>query len=51
VSVYTLNKLLIFSQAAHLSYLEGGSLSENEANIARARHVREAFETEAGTSG
>jgi protein arginine kinase len=50
-SVYTLNKLLIFSQAAHLTYLEGAALSEKEANLARARYMRQALEKEAGTGG
>ena len=31
LSVYTLNKLLIFSQAAHLSAAEGRSLTESRA--------------------
>ena len=48
VSVYTLNKLLVFCQSAHLSYLEGRALTEVEADIARARHVREALASEAG---
>jgi protein arginine kinase len=48
VSVYTLNKLLIFCQSAHLSYLEGRALTEVEADVARARHVREALASEAG---
>jgi protein arginine kinase len=51
LSVYTLNKLLIYSQSAHLSYLEGSVLTERDANLARARHMRQALETEAGTSG
>jgi protein arginine kinase len=51
LSVYTLNKLLIFSQAAHLSYQDGRPLSESEANLARARYVREALAAEAGTDG
>jgi protein arginine kinase len=51
LSVYTLNKLLIFSQAAHLAYLEGAVLSEREANLARARHMRQTLEMEAGTTG
>jgi protein arginine kinase len=51
LSVYTLNKLLIFSQAAHLAYAEGRSLSESDANLARARYVREALALEAGTNG
>lgn len=51
LSVYTLNKLLIFSQAAHLANAEGRSLSEGEANLARARYVRQALASEAGTNG
>jgi len=49
LSVYTLNKLLIFSQAAHLSHAEGRPLSESEANLARARYVRQALAAEVGT--
>lgn len=51
LSVYTLNKLLIFSQAAHLTYLEGRSLTDGEAGLARARYVRQALADEAGSSG
>lgn len=51
LSVYTLNKLLIYSQAAHLAHAEGRSLSEGEANLARARYVRQALASEAGTNG
>ncbi len=51
LSVYTLNKLLIFSQAAHLSHTEGRSLSESDANLVRARYVRQALSAEAGTNG
>jgi protein arginine kinase len=51
LSVYTLNKLLIFSQSAHLSHAEGRALSESDANLVRARYVREALAAEAGTSG
>jgi len=50
LSVYTLNKLLIFSQAAHLAYAEGRSLSETETNLARARFVRTTLERESGTA-
>ena len=49
LSVYTLNKLLIFSQSAHLSYAEGRALTESEANLARARYVRQALINEAGS--
>ena len=44
---YTLNKLLIFCQSAHLAYAEGRALTESEANVARARYVRQALEAEA----
>jgi len=46
LSVYTLNKLLIFSQSAHLAYTAGRALTENEANLARAKFVRKALEEE-----
>ncbi len=36
LSVYTLNKLLIFSQLAHLGHAEGRALTESEANLAPA---------------
>ncbi len=48
LSVYTLNKLLIFSQSAHLSHEEGRTLTESEANLARARYVRQMLASEAG---
>jgi protein arginine kinase len=41
LSVYTLNKLLIFSQSAHLAYVEGRALTESESSLARARFVRQ----------
>jgi protein arginine kinase len=47
LSVYTLNKLLIFSQLAHLSHSEGRALAEGEANVVRARYVRQALANEA----
>ncbi len=46
LSVYTLNKLLIFSQSAHLAYAAGRALTENEGNLARAKLVRKALEEE-----
>jgi protein arginine kinase len=51
LSVYTLNKLLIFSQAAHLAHAEGRALGEAEANVVRARYVRQALAEEGGTNG
>jgi protein arginine kinase len=51
LSVYTLNKLLIFCQSAHLAYAEGRMLSDAEACQARARYVRQALAIEAGAQG
>ncbi|MBX9927525.1 MAG: protein arginine kinase [Gemmatimonadaceae bacterium] len=48
LSVYTLNKLLVFSQAAHVAYAAGRTLTESEANVARARFVRNTLANEAG---
>ena len=48
LGVYTLNKLLIFSQSAHLAYAEGRPLTESEANLARARYVRQVLADEVG---
>jgi protein arginine kinase len=47
LSIYTLNKLLIFSQLAHLTHSEGRALTESEANLARARYVRQVLASEA----
>ena len=47
LSVYTLNKLLIFSQSAHLAHAEGRVLTDGEANLARARYVRQVLANEA----
>ena len=51
LSVYTLNKLLIFSQSAHLAHGEGRALTESETNLARAKYVRQALAAEAGSQG
>jgi protein arginine kinase len=51
LSVYTLNKLLIFSQSAHLAHSEGRALTESESNLVRARYVRQALASEAGSQG
>ena len=50
LSVYTLNKLLIFSQSAHLVHAEGRQLMESEANIARARFVRGMLAADTGST-
>ena len=41
LSVYTLNKLLIFTQTAHLAEAEGRSLPDQDLSIQRATYVRE----------
>ncbi len=51
LSVYTLNKLLIFSQSAHLSHAAGRLLTDGEANLARARYVRQILANEARLPG
>ena len=47
LSVYTMNKLLIFSQTAHLMHAAGRALTESEASVARARYVRSVLAAEA----
>jgi len=51
LSVYTLNKLLIFAQGAHLAQGDGRPLNEGETNLARARFVREVLQHEGGGVG
>lgn len=51
LSVYTLNKLLIFSQTAHLSHADGRVLTDGEANLARAKYVRTVLANEAQLPG
>jgi protein arginine kinase len=51
LSVYTLNKLLIFSQAAHLAHAEGRTLTDGEANLARAKYVRTVLANEVKLPG
>ncbi len=48
LSVYTLNKLLIFAQSAHLAHLEGKVLTDSETNLARAKYVRQVLVSEGG---
>ena len=50
LSVYTLNKVLVFSQRGHLSLAEGRPLTESEASLARARYVRGVLAGEAGSA-
>jgi protein arginine kinase len=48
LGVYTLNKLLIFAQSAHLAQVEGRVLTDSETNVARARFVRQVLVSEGG---
>jgi protein arginine kinase len=48
LSVYTLNKLLIFTQPAHLAALEGRSMGDPELETVRATYVRRVLDAEAG---
>lgn len=48
VGMYTINRLLIDTQPAHLAALAGGPVDEAELPVRRARHVREVLDAEAG---
>jgi protein arginine kinase len=48
LGVYTLNKLMIFAQPAHLAHVAGRTLSDPDLAIARATFVRRLLEDEAG---
>jgi protein arginine kinase len=48
VSVYTLNKLLIFTQPAHVAALEGRAIGDPELPTVRATYVRKLLDAEAG---
>ncbi len=47
ISVYTLNKLLIFTQPAHLAMSEGRELGESELAVVRAAYTRQLLEEDA----
>lgn len=47
VRVYTLNKLLIFTQTAHLAALDGRAVGDPELAAARAAYVRRLLDAEA----
>lgn len=51
LSVYTLNKLLVFGQSAHLSHAAGRQLTESEAAVARARYIRGVLANEGDADG
>ncbi len=48
LSVYTLNKLLIFTQPAHLASSHGRELGDPDLNALRASYVRSMLEEDAG---
>jgi len=50
VGMYTLNKLLIFTQPAHLSATAGDEVAEEDVPVHRADYVRAVLEEEAGRS-
>jgi len=51
VGLYTLNKLLVFTQPAHLSALAGAELSDDEIPVRRAEFVRRTLEDEVSRRG
>ena len=51
VGMYTLNKLLVYTQPAHLAVAEGVAPTETDLPIRRARFVRKVLESEVGRRG
>ncbi|GBD33390.1 Protein-arginine kinase [bacterium HR33] len=51
VGVYTLNKLMIFTQPAHVAHLSGRQLSDPELPMLRAEYVRRLLEEDARRLG
>jgi protein arginine kinase len=51
VSVYTLNKLLIFTQPAHLAFRHGRPLADTERRVERARYVRDLLDADRDRAG
>ena len=51
LSVYTLNKLLIYTQPAHLAALDVRAPRDQEQRAARAAYVRQVLEDEAARAG
>jgi protein-arginine kinase len=48
IGMYTLNKLLVHTQPAHLAVAEGLALGDPALALRRAAHVRRVLEDEAG---
>ena len=51
VAMYTLNKLLVYTQPAHLAVAEGVAPTDADLPIRRARFVRKVLESEVGRRG
>jgi protein-arginine kinase len=51
VGMYTLNKLLVYTQPAHLAIANGAAPSDPELAIRRAQYVRRVLEEEVGRRG
>jgi protein arginine kinase len=51
VAMYTLNKLLIYTQPAHLAVAEGLAPTDADLPVRRARFVRKVLESEVGRRG
>src|SRR6266516_2382014 len=51
VAMYTLNKLLIYTQPAHLAVAEGITPDDSDLPVRRARFVRKVLESEVGRRG
>ena len=51
IGMYTLNKLLIYAQPAHLAQLEGVPVADPELPVRRANYVRRVLEAEVGRRG
>jgi len=51
IGLYALNKLLVYTQPAHLAVAEGVAVDDPELNVRRARYVRTLLENEAGRRG
>src|SRR6185369_3244883 len=51
VGMYALNKLLVFTQPAHLVAAQGRALTEDEVPVRRAAYVRQVLEEEVGRRG
>jgi protein arginine kinase len=49
--VYTLNKIMIYAQTAHLEQVAGRKLTDAESDLQRAAYVRRVLEAEGNVAG